>query len=90
MGDEIRACRFSAEDFSRFRSRLADELALFEQMAQAVAFDDSSFVAGLELEAWLVDRNTFAFPENELTCLMSSGLHPHARSCTMRLEWQCR
>ena len=54
-----------AEDFDSFSSRLAEETALLEAWLDKGYFEQSAYVGGFELEAWLLDRNYFPLPANE-------------------------
>lgn len=65
MGQEIPLTHFSESDFQRFRDRLADETASLQRFAQAGGFADARFVAGFELEAWLLDHAGLPSPVNE-------------------------
>jgi hypothetical protein len=65
VGQEIEQVHFSKEDFERFRGRLADETAALETWLRAGRFDQSAYVGGFELEAWLLDHNFFPLPRNQ-------------------------
>lgn len=65
MGQEIKVTHFSDADFQRFRERLLDETMQLRAFAQTGGFADSRFVAGFELEAWLLDHNGLPNPVNE-------------------------
>ena len=65
MGQEIGRIQFRREDFDSFSSRLAEETALLEAWLDKGYFEQSAYVAGFELEAWLLDRNYFPLPANE-------------------------
>ncbi len=56
MGDEISRSQFVDADFEAFRERLATETALLGQWFEDEAFSTHVPVCGLELEAWLIDR----------------------------------
>lgn len=56
MGQEITRTRFSAADFQQFSAKLAEETAALQSFAQAGGFADARYVAGFELEAWLLDH----------------------------------
>jgi hypothetical protein len=56
MGQEINRTRFSAADFQQFFARLAEETAALRSFAKAGGFKDARYVAGFELEAWLLDH----------------------------------
>jgi len=65
MGQEIRRTHFSAADFERFSAKLTDETASLRSLANAGGFQDARFIAGFELEAWLLDHAGFPNPVNE-------------------------
>lgn len=65
MGQEITRAHFSAADFSQFDNRLAGETAALRSFAKSGGFSDPRFVAGFELEAWLLDHAGFPNPVNE-------------------------
>ena len=56
MGDEISHSQFEQADFEAFRERLASETALLGRWFEEQAFSTRVPVCGLELEAWLIDR----------------------------------
>ena len=65
MGEEISKDRFDEEDFAEFGERLARETALLRRLQENDEFSDIGPVIGLELEAWLIDRNFFPSPNNQ-------------------------
>ncbi len=65
MGQEITRTRFSAADFQGFQRCLADETKLLSRLAGEGAFSDPRYVAGFELEAWLLDHAGFPNPVNQ-------------------------
>lgn len=65
MGQEINRTRFSETDFQRFSARLADETTALRSFALAGGFSDTRYVAGFELEAWLLDHSGSPNPVNE-------------------------
>ncbi|MBM3357194.1 MAG: glutamate--cysteine ligase [Betaproteobacteria bacterium] len=65
MGKEIAITRFTAEDFLRARERLAAETKLLGEELAAGKFSAGDYVAGFELEAWIIDRNYYPAPINE-------------------------
>ena len=65
MGQEINRTRFSDADFDRFAARLAEETAALRAFARAGGFTDRRYVAGFELEAWLLDHAGRPSPVNE-------------------------
>lgn len=65
MGQEIVEQHFRHRDFARFRTRLAEETARLHGWFEADAFDPGPPRTGLELEAWLVDRDGRPAPCND-------------------------
>ena len=65
MGQEINRTRFSAADLEQFSARLAGETAALRSFAQSGGFTDVRYVAGFELEAWLLDHAGRPNPVNE-------------------------
>ena len=65
MGQEINLTRFTDADFQWFLERLAAETADLRRFAGAGGFADARYVAGFELEAWLLDHAGFPNPVNE-------------------------
>ena len=65
MGEEIRDSRFSPADFVAFGLRLREETTLLQEMLEAGAFSTCGNMAGIELEAWLVDEHAWPLPINE-------------------------
>lgn len=67
MGQEINNSHFKKHDFHVFKSRLREETQLVKRW-----FEEQSFartptnIAGLELEAWLVDNKLQAAPINKI------------------------
>lgn len=55
MGQEIAHSHFTDADFSRFNERLRAETALLQRWFRDATFSPRDRVAGLELEAWLID-----------------------------------
>ncbi|MFN3544110.1 MAG: glutamate--cysteine ligase [Thiobacillus sp.] len=66
MGQEITRTHYSVADHERFRSRLIAETADLRARAVGGAFADTRFIAGFELEAWLLDHAGFPSPVNEV------------------------
>jgi len=64
MGQEINRTRFSEADLQQFSARLADETTALRSFAEAGGFSDSRYVAGFELEAWLLDHAGLPSPVN--------------------------
>ncbi len=65
MGQEITFTQFSDADFQRFHESLSDETAGLQTFAEAGGFSDPRFIAGFELEAWLLDHSGLPNPVNE-------------------------
>ncbi|MHB1215455.1 MAG: glutamate--cysteine ligase [Thiobacillus sp.] len=65
MGQEINRTRFSEADVQQFAASLAEETAALRAFAQAGGFPDARYVAGFELEAWLLDHTGLPNPVNE-------------------------
>ena len=65
MGQEIDRIAFGRPDFEEFSSRLAEETALLESWLGEGQFEQSAYVGGFELEAWLLDSNYFPLPANQ-------------------------
>jgi len=66
MGQEIPRTCFSETDFRQFGARLADETAALRSFAKSGGFADDRYVAGFELEAWLLDHAGLPNPVNEV------------------------
>lgn len=67
MGQEITRTDFAPDDFRQFADRLAEETAALHEHARNGGFDDAPrFVAGFELEAWLLDHAGRPSPVNEV------------------------
>lgn len=65
MGQEITRTRFTEADFRAFSGKLAEETAALRSFAAANGFADARYVAGFELEAWLLDHAGLPSPVNE-------------------------
>lgn len=65
MGQEITKRQFNDLDFTTFSTRLNIETELLRQLFENKAFDSRHFVAGLELEAWLIKKDFQPAPINE-------------------------
>jgi hypothetical protein len=65
VGDEIDHRFFDATDFSEFRRRLDDETELLGELFARDEFSRRGDVAGLELEAWLVQDDGNPAPCND-------------------------
>lgn len=64
MGQEIAGENFVDRDFKRFRQHLADETARLQLLLSSPDSHESRY-AGLELEAWLVDKTMHPAPVND-------------------------
>ncbi|GMQ88677.1 MAG: glutamate-cysteine ligase family protein [Gammaproteobacteria bacterium] len=64
MGDEITHSEFLAADFELFDERLQQETRLLGQWFEDRAFSTRVPVCGLELEAWLIDKQARPAPVN--------------------------
>lgn len=65
MGQEITRTRFSGADFEDFHRHLAEETDFFSRLAAGGGLSDPRYVAGFELEAWLLDHAGFPNPVNQ-------------------------
>ncbi len=65
MGEEISRIAFGSADFARFAEQLATETELLAAWLREDRLDRGAYVAGFELEAWLLDHNYFPLPSNE-------------------------
>jgi hypothetical protein len=65
MGQEIERTCFSEADFQQFAGKLADETAALRSFAKSGGFPDTRYIAGFELEAWLLDHSGLPNPVNE-------------------------
>ena len=65
MGQEIERLRFDPPAFERFRARVRDETQRLGEWVRSGAMAETAYVAGFELEAWLVDHNLFPAPINQ-------------------------
>ena len=66
VGEEIRTRNFTRSDFEEFRERLKEETSLLRYLIENRGLSEREFVAGFELEAWLLDSDGNAHPENEI------------------------
>lgn len=64
MGQEINASFFKADDFARFHQKLTAETQRLNELIEQKKFSESSPTAGFEIEAWLIDDNMQAAPNN--------------------------
>jgi gamma-glutamyl:cysteine ligase YbdK (ATP-grasp superfamily) len=65
MGQEIAGVSFNDKDFKRFSQHLRDETRQLESLLTAPSADADSRYAGLELEAWLLDKTMQPAPIND-------------------------
>ena len=65
MGEEIEDWRFEPGDFTEFERRLNAETERLASLVASGAMSMRRNVAGLELEAWLVDEHARPLPINE-------------------------
>ncbi len=65
MGQEISQSHFDAVDFDRFHRKLTSETQLLSEWFQSQALTPTKLIAGLEIEAWLIDKNMRPAPINE-------------------------
>ena len=64
MGQKIESSTFTPKELEQFKQPLQDETALWRQWFATGRFADAGYVAGFELEAWLLDASNHAAPEN--------------------------
>ena len=64
MGQEIDRVSYTPVDFARFEQRLAQETRLLAEFSRQGGFADTRLVAGLELEAWILDHAAYPSPIN--------------------------
>ncbi len=64
MGTEIKQTHFTAEAWSRFSARLAQETALLEACYRSGKCSGHSPVGGFEIESWLLDKRMRPVGEN--------------------------
>ncbi len=64
VGEEIRTRSFAEADFAMFAERLREETALLRYLFENRGLSQREHVAGFELEAWLVDGEGRAHPDN--------------------------
>ena len=65
MGQEIASTGFDESDFARFRAQLARETALLCEHHATGRLSQGGPTIGLELEAWLIDRNYWPAADNQ-------------------------
>ncbi|MEJ2460805.1 MAG: glutamate--cysteine ligase [Candidatus Thiodiazotropha sp.] len=66
MGQEISSSRFTEADFAEFVRRLEDETRLLSQWFEEGRFSHRESLAGMELEACLLQENGDPAPENQV------------------------
>jgi len=64
MGDEIANVQFNKRDFEQYKYHLIRETALLRAWIEQHRICDKRFIAGLELEAWIVDQSMMPAPRN--------------------------
>lgn len=64
MGQEIDDCAFCEADFIHFQNQLKQEYAALSDWVACDAFAQDEITAGVELEAWLIDRDFNPAPIN--------------------------
>lgn len=65
MGQEVEHTRFDGHDFARFQERVRAETELLHALLEQRGLSAHVPVAGLELEAWLIDRQGRPAPRND-------------------------
>jgi len=65
LGQEIETAGFVEADFANFSEQLARETALLHDLHAKGKLSGEGPRIGLELEAWLIDRNYFPAPHNQ-------------------------
>lgn len=65
MGREIGYSTFTNEQAAAALERVAAETTMLESWRASGRLSEDAFVAGFELEAWLLDHNYFPLPRNE-------------------------
>ena len=65
MGQDVERTRFDRHDFSRFEAHLRDETDALHELVERRGLSSHAPVAGLELEAWLIDRHGRPAPCND-------------------------
>ena len=64
MGQEINAKAFKSGDFDNFHQKLTQETWLLKELIEQKQLSELPPTAGFEIEAWLVDDNMQAAPNN--------------------------
>jgi hypothetical protein len=65
MGQDVERTRFDRHDFSRFEVRLRAETEALHELVEQRGLSTHAPVAGLELEAWLIDHHGRPAPCND-------------------------
>ena len=65
MGQEINRTGFTQEDYLSYQDRLVQETQHLAEAARSGGVCDGRYIAGFELEAWLLDHGGFPNPVNE-------------------------
>lgn len=65
MGQEIDTTDFSSTDEELFRKKLKEETKILKRWFDERAFEDGTPKCGLELEAWLVDKDFVPAPSSD-------------------------
>jgi gamma-glutamyl:cysteine ligase YbdK (ATP-grasp superfamily) len=92
MGQEIGGSHFKKQDFQRFFTHLKLETELLGQWFSEQRFDNSRWVAGFELEAWLVDKHCLPAPLNAefLQAMDNPSLSPELASFNVEFNYTPR
>ncbi len=64
MGQEINAKGFKTDDFAHFHQKLTLETHYLNELIEQEKLSASPLTAGFEIEAWLIDENMRAAPNN--------------------------
>ncbi len=88
MGQEIPTTQFTQQDFEEFYSRLKSETATLEEWSTQERFISEGYIAGFELEAWLVNKDSTPAPINEefLTHLANDLVTPELSKFNIELN----
>jgi hypothetical protein len=65
MGQSVERTRYLHRDYVRFKRQLDAETTLLHDLVEGGRLSQHAPVAGLELEAWLIDARGIAAPRNE-------------------------
>ncbi|MGC6500943.1 MAG: glutamate--cysteine ligase [Henriciella sp.] len=87
MGQEISDTGFSPDDYAAFRQHMREETQTLKHWFDTRAFDWSEqATVGLELEAWLIDRDHLPAPQN--AAFLSALDHPDIVSELSRFNFE--